>query len=244
MNDEFKNDEPNTEEDVTTLQKAKGWLQENLRIIVSVLIVLLIASSIYSYSKRGEKTADVSNKKDGDIEKILSDLSSENKETTTDDTKDTNAENKKDSNTPEEKSVSDTAATTEKDATDEVKNTSDQKETATKTDEAQESVQTETSQETETSFVESASRGDGVTKLARKALAHYLEKNPDSSLTPEHKIYIEDYLRKNVNFHGRVFVGTSVEFSKSLIKDAIDASKKLNDKQLQNLHKYAVNVQF
>ena len=81
-----------------------------------------------------------------------------------------------------------------------------------------------------------------MTTLARKALADYLENNPDSSLTPEHKIYIEDYLRKNVSRKGRVAVGASVEFSKDLINNAVNSSKQLNARQLQNLHKYAVRV--
>jgi hypothetical protein len=99
-----------------------------------------------------------------------------------------------------------------------------------------------TSQETEESFIETAGKGDGLTHLARRALANYLEKNPDSSLTPEHKIYIEDYLRKNIENQNRVKVGTSIEFSKKLIQEAIGKSKNLNEKQLQNLHKYAVRV--
>jgi len=99
-----------------------------------------------------------------------------------------------------------------------------------------------TSKETGESFIETAGSGDGVTHLARRALANYLEKNPDSTLTPEHKIYIEDYLRKNVGFSGRVYVGTSVEFSKDLVSQAIEQSKKLNDNQLKNLHKYSVMV--
>jgi hypothetical protein len=90
--------------------------------------------------------------------------------------------------------------------------------------------------------VETAGKGDGTTKLARKALADYLEKNSDSSLTPEHKIYIEDYLRKNVGQKGGVHIGTSVEFSKSLISDAISKSKNLSERQLKNLHKYALRV--
>ncbi len=98
------------------------------------------------------------------------------------------------------------------------------------------------SKETETSFIETAERGNGTTHLARRALANYLEKNPDSSLTPEHKIYIEDYLRKKSGFKGRVYIGTSVEFSKDLIEQAIGQSKKLNERQLKNLHKYAVKV--
>ncbi|MFA5993756.1 MAG: hypothetical protein WC823_02225, partial [Parcubacteria group bacterium] len=99
-----------------------------------------------------------------------------------------------------------------------------------------------TSQETEKSFVETAGRGDGTTVLARRALANYLEKNQDTTLSAEHKIYIEDYLRKKASYKGSVHVGTSVEFSKDLIQEAIGRSKTLNERQLKNLHKYAVRV--
>jgi len=51
-----------------------------------------------------------------------------------------------------------------------------------------------------------------------------LEKNPDSTLTPEHKIYIEDFLRKNIP-QKRVFTGTSAEFSKDMIQNAIPKRK-------------------
>ena len=82
-----------------------------------------------------------------------------------------------------------------------------------------------------------------MTHLARRALADHLEKNPDSALTAEHKIYIEDYLRKNVSSSQQsVYVGTTVEFSKDLIRTAIERSKQLNDAQIKNLHKYAVQV--
>ena len=101
---------------------------------------------------------------------------------------------------------------------------------------------TETSRETETSFIEVAGSGNGLTNLARQATADYLDKNADSSLTNEHRIYIEDYLRKKVGHQGGVKTGTNVEFSKDLIKQAIDASKQLNDRQLQNLKKYSARV--
>ncbi|NTW13701.1 MAG: hypothetical protein HGA31_01585 [Candidatus Moranbacteria bacterium] len=100
----------------------------------------------------------------------------------------------------------------------------------------------ETSRETETSFVETAQAKQGLTNLARKATANYLEKNADSSITAEHKIYIEDYLRKNVGHQGGVRVGTSVEFSKDLIQKAVAASKNLNERQLENLKKYSARV--
>jgi len=277
MSDEFKNEDFENENDKTTLKKVTKWIQENLRVIVSVLIVALIASSIYSYSKRGEKNNDT------EVEKILSDISSRDKDNKKSDQNDKNQSASKNetakNENKENKAVSNKAATTKNKQTDkenqaeaksengteEVKNdTTKQTQTNNKTEQdktqqkedkviepetknneaqVQPKEKTET-KETENSFIESAAPGDGLTNLARKALAHYLEKNPDSSLTPEHKIYIEDYLRKNVNYHGRIYTGTTVEFSKSLIKNAIDASKNLNDAQLKNLHKYAVNVRF
>ncbi len=175
----------------------KQWLQDNLRIIVSILIVVAIAGGIYSYSKRtpapfNEQTSQKSVSGEGIEEGIV------------------------------------TEATDEKSAQE-------------KTAESKPVVQEKTSQETEGSFIESAGQGEGMTHLARRALANHLEKNPDSSLTPEHKIYIEDYLRKNVP-KKRIFVGTSVEFSKDLIQNAIAKSKNLNENQLKNLQKYSARV--
>ncbi len=223
MNNDFNHDDMNETEEPTALQKFKEWLQENLRIIVSVLIVFLIASSIYSYSKRGAENTQIA-KDSNELEDILTNLSSED---ATDETE-----------TPAEP----------EDGKDEVATTTP--EAPTKVEAPQAEPQKEAPQqatearETENSFVETAQRGDGTTHLARRALAHYLEKNADSSLTAEHKIYIEDYLRKNVSATGHITVSTSVEFSKSLIKQAIDASKNLNDAQLKNLQKYSANVNF
>ncbi len=100
----------------------------------------------------------------------------------------------------------------------------------------------ETSRETEASFIEVANPGEGLTHLARRAATDYLEKNADSSLTVEHRVYIEDYLRKKVGHQGGVGVGTSVEFSKELVKEAIDSSKNLNERQLENLKRYSARV--
>jgi len=171
----------------------KQWLQDNLRIITSIIIVLVIALGIYSYSKRTQVPG---------VDGLQGQV------------------------TQEESTGETPAAVTPETAP------------ATKTGTP---AVTAPSQETEQAFVETAVKGDGMTKLARRALANYLEKNPDSTLTAEHKIYIEDYLRKQVPSK-RVLTGTSVEFSKSLIQNAITKSKGLNEKQLNNLHKYAVRV--
>lgn len=181
----------NEEERVT--DQAKAWLQENLRVIVSFLIVAAIALGIYSYSQRADETVNP-----------------------TEDTPVATDSNPLDS----KKSV-------------DMKSTDSQSKMAT--------APKEMSRETETSFVETAARGDGTTHLARRALMNYLEKAPDSALTGEHKVYIEDYLRKQLS-HRSLAIGQSAEFSKDMIRQAIDQSKQLNSKQLQNLKKYSSKV--
>lgn len=182
-------------EDVSDNQ-AKAWIQENLRIIVSVFIVAAIALGIYSYSQRTQNISEE------EVSALLQ---------TTGDEQDVVKQNA---------------------SQDTVK--SDVK--------AGVVVTPELSKETETSFIEQAERGNGSTHLARRALAHYLEKNADSSLSAEQKVYIEDYLRKNVNHSGTVTTKTSIEFSKTLISQGIEKSKTLNDRQLQNLKKYSARV--
>ena len=182
-----------TEEQETQSTKIKRWFQDNLRIIISIAIVIAIAGGIYSYSKRAESP----------------------------------------SVTEESVSAEKTADTTESTEAEGAVNQG--------ADEKTKSVEP-VSKETENAFVESAGKGDGKTHLARRALANYLEKNPDSSLSKEHKIFIEDYLRKTTRSEKGVRVGTTVEFSKDSIQKAIDVSKKLNDKQLRNLQKYSARV--
>jgi len=191
--------------------KMNEWLAENLRMIVSVVIVIFIAGGIYAYSKR----AQAPDAQRGAVSS--SEESSEGKISVIGDDTQTSDEEGQQKN-PEESA-----------------------EQQTQPAEKAETEQMQTSQETETSFVETAAKGDGSTKLARRALANYLEKNPDSSLTAEHKIYIEDYLRRQVN-NGNLKIGDKREFSKDMIANAIEKSKGLNDSQLNNLQKYAQRV--
>jgi hypothetical protein len=182
--------------------QAGAWIQENLRIIVSVFIVAAIALGIYSYSQRSE----IANENE-DIAQLL----------------DTKGEK------PE--------------ATDEAmsEETEDGAMTADKA-ENKVAVPEELSQETETAFVEKAAKGEGSTHLARRALAHYLEKNPDSSISAEHKVYVEDYLRKHAAPKGAINPGQSVEFSKEAIQQAIASSKNLNQYQLNHLKQFSHKV--
>jgi len=84
-------------------------------------------------------------------------------------------------------------------------------------------------------------KGNGVTHLARQALKEYLKDKPElaKELTAEHKIYIEDYLRKNAENSPEVLqMNDTITFSQDLIQNAIDQAQKLTDSQLANLEKY------
>ena len=213
MEDELKEKQENTAADTV-----KKWIQDNLRVIISVVIVVVIAGGIYSYSKRSEAPREAAETQTGDLEQLIEEENSLGSEEAA-------AEKSGEETAPSEEKTAETKGTEEKIETEEEQVTS-----------------VATSKETEKSFIETAQKGEGVTHLARRALSDYLEKNADSELTAEHKIYIEDYLRKKVSFNQRVFVGTTVEFSKDLVKEAITESKKLDAAQLENLHKYAVLV--
>lgn len=194
----------------------KAWLEDNLRIILSILVVFAIAGGIYSYSQRSQAPT------------IAEETG----------TSDENAEG----NPSDEEVASgetDEAGKTDEEKADETKKPDDTAKTEVKPIENQKPTSAvPESRESETAFIETAIRGDGATHLARRALGNYLEKNPDSALSKEHKIYIEDYLRKHVSY-GHVRTGTSLEFSKSLIQDALGKSKQLNARQLMNLKKYS-----
>lgn len=189
----------------------KIWLEDNLRVLLSILIVIAIAGGIYSYSNRSQSPSvatDIDIEEETQSELLESLTDSDDALSVVEETEDTEEDSVV--TTPQEKQVT--------------------------------SAATETSKETEGAFVESAQRGDGMTHLARRAVNNYLEKNPDSGLTVEHKIYIEDYLRKNVSKSTGLAAGSSVEFSKDMIHGAIEKSKSLDDKQLQNLKKYSARA--
>ena len=183
--------------------KIKNWIQDNIRIIISVLIVVVIAGGIYSYSNRSQDSMldDEFNLE----EEFVIEQESEDAEVAEEEMEEEDVEVKID-------------------------------------EESAEVVKETISQETGESFIETAAFGDSRTTLARKALASHLEKNNDSELTAEHKIYIEDYLQKNVNYVGGVDVGDQISFSKNLIKNSIEKSKTLTPGQLNNLKKYSALV--
>jgi len=91
-------------------------------------------------------------------------------------------------------------------------------------------------------FIAAAQKGEGVTHLARRSLQEYLEKNNrEGEINAEQKIYIEDYLQKRTG-SSELSVNQTKTFSVSMIDEAINAAKQLNEQQLKNLEKYSKTV--
>lgn len=187
----------------------RRWVEENFRLIASIVIVIALGVTIYSYSQRSKESTVVFEGEKNTQEQVLVD--EQGKETS------------------EEEAEGGRTTQTQQGETETGKS---EKSTQPETTSA------ETSKETSEAFISVAVKGDGVTHLARKALANYLAKNPDAQLTVAHKIYIEDALRKAVHHKGRVYVGTEISFSKDLIQKTVEQAKHLNDRQLKNLQKY------
>lgn len=223
---------PEVQEDLGGGGKFKNWLQDNVRIILSVLIVVAIAAGIYSYSKRAEAPLDQ--------EEIAIDELMEDEDAVTiigEDEDKVEEEAMEDEIAMEEEAAETTAEEVVEEAQEEMAMQED-----VRVSEPEQPSQISVSEESDEAFIERAVAGDSRTTLARKALRNYLEKNNDSSLTAEHKIYIEDYLQKSVGHTSGVFVGTEIAFSKTLIRNAVEKSKTLTDDQLNNLKKYSSRV--
>jgi len=91
----------------------------------------------------------------------------------------------------------------------------------------------------EKNYIETAQWGEGTTHLARRALRNYLSEKPQNfEVTPEHKIYIEDYIAKKLG-GGWLTLGEKIEISGKLLQEAIDASSSLTPEQLQNLTQFS-----
>jgi hypothetical protein len=91
-----------------------------------------------------------------------------------------------------------------------------------------------------------AERGEGLTHLARKATTAYMS-DSGVELTDEERIYVEDYIQKELQKEkGKtvVEIGETVEISPDLIEEAVDSADNLTAEQLNNLSQYTAFVSF
>lgn len=209
----------NTEE-MGMIDKIKNWAYDNWQTILVVLIVLIVGMSAYNYNQNGGNPAEESgavlagedsNSSDSNESAASTDnANTENTEASTETQDQTKAAN-------EDSSVSTNSTTN----TNTVSNTV-----------------TSTTDDNGKKYTVTAERGDGITHLARKAFGEYLkETGQGSDLTPEHKIYVEDYMQNRTGSQ-KISVGQQLSFSESLITDAISSAKTLSPKSLENLQKY------
>lgn len=209
-------------EEPNMTEKIKNWAYDNWQTILVVLIVLIVGMSAYNYNQNGNGNEEKSNSV-----VASTDNSSSNNSGNTNKTDNTVTENKKDNT----------------EASSEVK---DQNNAASEDSSASTNSTTNTNSNSVTStvgdngkiYTVTAEKGNGITHLARKALGEYLkETGQGSDLTPEHKVYIEDYMQNRTG-KNKVSVGQQQTFSESLITEAISSAKTLSPRSLENLQKY------
>ncbi len=200
----------------------KGWLgkikesiYQNWQTILVALIVLIVGISAYNYNEQTGANAPAASEEENvqgtDAEEA------DNQEAAATENQEENAE-QADREAAEQ---ADTAAAS-------------QPAEETKTEE----TNTNKAESNGDGYKVTAEKGEGLTHLARKAIAQYLSENSDSEVTALHKIYIEDYLQNRIGNQG-IEVGHTETISKASIQEAVTASKKLSQASLDNLKKYS-----
>lgn len=91
-------------------------------------------------------------------------------------------------------------------------------------------------QKSETKITIKANAGDGVTHLARKAVAEY-SKDKDINLSKEQKIYAETVL-KNKYYKHHLNLSQELEFEISDLEEMVNKAKDLSEREIQSWSKY------
>ena len=91
-------------------------------------------------------------------------------------------------------------------------------------------------QKSETKITLKAMKGDGVTNLARKAIAEY-SKDKEMTLSKEQKIYAETVL-KNKYYKHHLNTSQEIAFEISDLDDTIQKAKNLSEKEIKAWSKY------
>lgn len=105
-------------------------------------------------------------------------------------------------------------------------------------DEAGQEVATENTdiQKSETKITIKANAGDGVTHLARKAVAEY-SKDKEINLSKEQKIYAETVL-KNKYYKHHLNLSQELEFEISDLAETVEKAQSLSEKEIKAWSKY------
>jgi len=184
-------------------------LRESPRTVSALIIILIVAAAIYAFSGGSEnESAVVSEPTDESVAVDIGD----NEETIEEDG---------------------LQGDTEESSGDEVASATPPAATPTP-----EPVELPEPSRTEGGYMEVANPGEGVTHLARKAAARWVEENQtDYDISKEHLVYIEDYIKDSMGSQP-LTLGEEKEISFDLIAEAVGSAKDLSETQLKNLSKY------
>lgn len=94
--------------------------------------------------------------------------------------------------------------------------------------------------ETSDAITVAAQYGEGITHLARYALADYLA-DSKKTLSAEQKVYAEDYVQNKTGLE-MLEIGQKLTFSKDLLGDAVDKAEALESWQIENLTQYTTQL--
>lgn len=92
-------------------------------------------------------------------------------------------------------------------------------------------------QKSETQITIKANQGDGVTQLARKAIAEYT-KDKEITLSKEQKIYSETVL-KNKYYQHHLNLSQEIEFEISDLEDTVQKAQNLSENEVKAWSKYS-----
>ncbi len=95
-------------------------------------------------------------------------------------------------------------------------------------------------------YTMTAQKGEGLTHLARRAITSYMEEE-NIELSPEERIYMEDYIQKNLQAErggDSLEVEEEVEISIELLEEALEEVGQLSPSEIQNLTQYTAFVSF
>lgn len=186
-------------------------IKESPRTVSALIIILIVAAAVYAFSGKEQPAEEQNNEQaTPTVEATAS----------TEPSDDTAKETDKNSKVVASKAPQTTTVTQE-----ELTNKAKELPTVTKTDKG---------------YSEVAQKGDGLTHLARRATTRWLSENQAGyTVTNEHRIYIEDYIRRHVEGGKQVKIGESRTVSYDLIAEAVQKAGQLNERQLQNLTRYS-----
>ena len=238
-----------------------AWLQDNARIILSIALVLFLLFAVYNYSQdrvdkvsKADDKSKIEEKKD---KKESKDDSKKDKKEDKSSDKQENPEKKENSKKKEESKNVEVAKNNDSKKKEESNkiSLSESKDTiGAKTEEPKKEEKKEDSQKTEQkkeitgkgpnvvynddSISVSAMKGDGLTHLARRATAEYLNHNNITDLSAGQKIYVEDYVRRSTA-RRRIKPGMTFVFKLSVLKAGVEKAKALTENQKKHLSFYA-----